>query len=211
MWVFLGLVAGLTVAAAVLVSELRKWLRHQRWRLVLGKRLRAAWRAFKFPDRSTRERGPGGVALVEPFPAVAPELGRRWCRASETATMDRCQRRRLRTTSAIVSTVSGSSVPPSMLQTGSRGRAVSSQRPQASSRPGQLVRPEAYAEAPSPPVGARDRVAWSRSVEIDLDDLEDLVDTQPSVVLTAAEADEVLGAAWDERETQPRVDRARLG
>ena len=209
MWVFLLLVAGFFVASMVLTTEVRKLMKHTQ---LIG-RLRRAWRALSLPidELAMGEMAPVRIERVS-VPTEIPSHANRWCRRADSEVIDRCQtrRRRPRTEplrSEIISTATVSSMPPSGLY--------------AVSRPGELVRPEAYSQAPPlPDDGSEITIqdlggsgSWSgMSVEIDLDDLEDLVDTRPSVALTAAEAEVILEKAasldaaaefeWDSRDTQ---------
>jgi hypothetical protein len=210
MWVFLLLVAGLFVAAMVLTTEVRKLLvQSRRWKELSG-RLRRAWRARMMQAELVPvTRAPVRIERVS-VPSEMAARGERWCReAAEDPRLYRCQPQRRRPRAAPlrsegIATASVSSMPPSGLY--------------PVSRPGQLVRPEYYSEAPPLTEDGSEKTlqdlgsgSWAgMSVEIDLDDLEDLVDTRPSVALTAAEAEAILeqaerygrDAAWDQRDTQ---------
>ena len=205
MWIFLLLLVGLAVAVGVLANEMRK--------LELARRLRAAWTAFT----AWEEEAVRAVA-IQAAPAELPTFvarHERWCRGAVRSAV-RCQDRPVRgqerraRKAPVVSDVAPkasprpASVPPSGLY--------------LASRPGVLVDPTQYEQAPPlPPTPSS-----GPDFEIDLDDFEDLVDTTPSKVLTAAEAEAILAQAdelefptsdtWarpelvpEQRDTQPQI------
>ncbi len=216
MWVFVLLIVGLCAALIVLLLELSK---SRRWQAGMT-RLRGAWRML---TSAAPLGAPPGLAyhLNGPGPAPVPAPAARWCLGDVAKTP--C--------------VASTTVP---VATPEADEEPQTEKPQSgftlASRPGVLLSPEAYEAAPPlpphprlwPPTPALSQTERSdRSIEFDLD-IEDLVDTQPSQVLTAREAEAILDAAaqiadddarvsisdvapvgsqptpWDKRATQPQ-------
>lgn len=193
MWVFLLLMFGLLVASLVLANEVRK----APWWQDVTERVGRAWRALTTPPRVVAPGGASILSVDEPLPAPAPPRGRRWCAAGGAATAAGCQPRR-----AAERTPRSTILPRA--DENADGEAAPITKPTSgfilASRPGVLVEWDAYESAPPLPnddaaTTWSERYRTDRSVEIDVDDLEELVDTQPSIVLSPAEAAALREAA----------------
>lgn len=133
-----------------------------------------------------------GVDALETLPrrlrgwAVVPR--EKWCRAGSVD--DACAAR--------------DSVPSVSFVARLPTRRTATERPPRAlpSRPGELVRPELYSIAPPlPGDGLIDTHRYLPSIEVDIDEL---IDTQPSLSLTADEAAHILDDGFDRRATQRR-------
>lgn len=181
MWIFTLLVLGLVVATAVFGWEVRKM-----WR---ARRRRAATLAA---PRVVPTAVPRLIAVPEPAPVTIPPSGDRWCRSSWVDPPEEsCFPRRQRDTPMLSEIIRR---PPPSMQPGAI---------HAASRPGEIVAPEAIPLAPplpspAPPFEDGEEITFQRAGMFSMEiDLEDLLDTQPSVVLTAEEAEELLGRPTD--------------
>lgn len=203
MWVFWLLMVGLLIASLVLTNELRK---APLWRDARG-RVGRAWTALMIPARVT---SPGAASILErdePIPAPAPPRGSRWCVAGHEPVAAACQPRAVgRPRRSTMLPEAGDDVVP--LAKPTSGFVLAS-------RPGVLVDPAAYGSAPLLPDEGSE--SWSkidrsdRSVEVDVEDLEELVDTQPSIVLSPSEAEALREAAHRyDRELEEALDEGRI-